>query len=98
MGSSPAWLKPKTYLEFGRLWVQALRGSSQRLTLSLVDCGFKPCVAQANDYTIGICCFSTIKYILLRSNNKDGLAGNHDHVSVWSNMFTCGLLFDELAL
>ena len=57
-----------------------------------VDRGFEPRSDQAKDYKIGISCFSA-KYAALRSMSKDLLAQNHNNVSEWSDMFTCGLLF-----
>ena len=62
------------------------------LASSTVDRGFEPLSCQTKDYKIGICCFST-KHAALRSKNKDWLAPNHNNVSKWSNMSTCGLLF-----
>jgi hypothetical protein len=62
------------------------------LTSSTVDRGFEPLLCQTKEYKIGICCFST-KHAALRSKNKDWLAPNHNNVSKWSNMSTCGLLF-----
>jgi hypothetical protein len=40
----------------------------------------------------GICCFSA-KHAALRSKRKDWLAQNQNNVSEWSDMSTCGLLF-----
>ena len=45
-----------------------------------------------HDYKIGICCFSA-KSVEIRRKSKDLLARNQDNVSKWSNMSTCGLLF-----
>jgi hypothetical protein len=47
---------------------------------------------QTKDYEIGICCFSA-KYAELRRKSKDWLARNQNNVSEWSDISTCGLLF-----
>ena len=62
------------------------------LASSVVDRGFEPWSGQTKDYKIGICCFSP-KHAALRRKNKDWLARNQDNVSKWSDMSTCGLLF-----
>ena len=62
------------------------------LTSSAVDRGFKPRSGQANEYKIGICCFSA-KHAALRRKIKDWLARNQNNVSEWSDMSTRGLLF-----
>ena len=62
------------------------------LASSVVDRGFEPWSGQTKDYKIGICCFSA-KHAALRRKNKDWLARNQDNVSKWSDMSTCGLLF-----
>ena len=61
---------------------------------SAVDHGFEPWSGPTKDYKIGItiCCFST-KHSALRRKSKDWLARNQNNVSEWSDMFTCGLLF-----
>jgi len=48
------------------------------LSLSVVDCGFKPRLGQTKDCWIVICCFSAA----LR------FAQNQDNVFKWSNMST----------
>ena len=57
-----------------------------------VDCGFEPEWDQTKTYVIGMCCFSA-KHAALRSESKDWLARNQNNVSEWSDMSTCGLLF-----
>ena len=47
---------------------------------------------QTKDYKIGICCFSA-RHAALRRKSKDWLARNQNNVSEWSDMSTCGLLF-----
>ena len=59
---------------------------------SAVDRGFEPWSGKTKDYKIGICCFSA-KHAALRRKNKDWLARNQNNVSEWSDMSTCGLLF-----
>jgi outer membrane protease len=62
------------------------------LTSSVVDRGFESPSGQTKDYEIGICCFST-KHAALRRKDYDWLARNQNNVSEWSDMSTCGLLF-----
>ena len=62
------------------------------LTSSVVDRGFEPRSGQTKDYKIGICCFSA-RHTALRRKSKDWLARNQNNVSDWSDMSTCGLLF-----
>jgi hypothetical protein len=62
------------------------------LSSSVVDRGFEPRSGQTKDYKINICCFST-KHTAQRRKNKDWLARNQNNVSQWSDMSTCGLLF-----
>ena len=62
------------------------------LALSAVDRGIKSWTSQIIDYRIGICCLSA-KYAALRSKSKDWLTRNQNNVSKWSDMSTCGLLF-----
>jgi hypothetical protein len=62
------------------------------VALSAVDYAFKSSSGKTNDYEIGICCFSD-KLATLMSKSKDWLALNQDNVSEWSDMSTCGLLF-----
>jgi hypothetical protein len=50
------------------------------LTSSAVDHGFEPRSGQANEYKIGICCFSA-KHAALRRKIKDWLARNQNNVS-----------------
>jgi hypothetical protein len=54
--------------------------------------GFEPRSDQTKDYNIGMCCFSA-KNAALRRKSKDWLARNQNNVSEWSDMSTCGLLF-----
>ena len=54
--------------------------------------GFEPRSGQNKDYKIGICCFYA-KHAALRSKSKDWLVQNQDNVTEWSDMSTCGLLF-----
>jgi hypothetical protein len=62
------------------------------LASSAVDRGFEPRSGKTKDYEIGICCFSA-KHAELRRKGKDWLARNQNNVSEWSDMSTCGLLF-----
>jgi hypothetical protein len=62
------------------------------LASSAVDHEFESRSGQTKDYTIGICYFSA-KHVALWSKSKDWLARNHNNVSEWSDMSTCGLLF-----
>jgi hypothetical protein len=62
------------------------------LSSSAVDHGFEPRSGQTKDYKIGICCFS-VKHAALTRKSKDWLAQNQNNVSKWSDMSTCGLLF-----
>jgi hypothetical protein len=62
------------------------------LASSAVDRGFEPRSGQTKDYKIGICCFSA-KHTALRRKSKDWLGRNQNNVSEWSDMSTCGLLF-----
>ena len=62
------------------------------LASSAVDRGVKPRSGQTKEYQIGICCFSA-KLAVLRRKSKDWLAQNQNDVSEWSDMYTCGLLF-----
>jgi hypothetical protein len=57
-----------------------------------VDRGFEPRSGQTKDYETGICRFSA-KHTALRRKSKDWLARNRNNVSEWSDMSTCGLLF-----
>ena len=62
------------------------------LASSAVDRGVEPRSGQTKDYKIGISCFSA-KCTALRRKSKDWLAQNQNDVSEWSDMYTCGLLF-----
>jgi hypothetical protein len=62
------------------------------LASSVVDRGFEPRSGQTKDYKLGICCFSA-KHAALRRKRKYWLARNQNHVSEWSDISTCGLLF-----
>jgi hypothetical protein len=62
------------------------------LVSSAVDREFEPRSGQTKDYKIGICCFSA-KHAALRRKSKDCLARNQNNVSEWSDMSSCGLLF-----
>ena len=55
-------------------------------------CEFEPRSSQTKDYKIGICCFSAMHEVL-RRKNKDWFARKQYNVSEWSDMSTCGLLF-----
>ena len=61
------------------------------LASSVVDRGLEPRSDQTEDYTIGICCFSTQHNI--KEMSKDWLARNQNNVSEWSDMSTRGLSF-----
>jgi hypothetical protein len=62
------------------------------LASSAGDRVFEPRSGQTKDYKIGICCFSA-RHAELRRKSKDWLARNQNNVSEWSDMSTCGLLF-----
>ena len=62
------------------------------LASSAIDRGFEPWSGQTKDYQIGFCCFSA-KHAALRRKRKDWLAWNQNNVSEWSDMSTCGVLF-----
>jgi len=62
------------------------------LASSPVDRGLELRSSQTKDYEIGICCLSA-KNATLRRKSKDWLARNQNNVSEWSDMSTCGLLF-----
>ena len=62
------------------------------LVSSAVDHGLVPRLGQTKDYKIGICCFSA-KHTALRRKSKDWSARNQNNVFEWSDMSTCGLLF-----
>ena len=59
---------------------------SRALASSAVHREFELWSRQANDYKIGICCFSAERTSLMRKNN-DWLARNQDDVSDWNNTF-----------
>ena len=62
------------------------------LALSTVDRGFESRSGLTKDYKIGICCISS-KNTALKSKSKDWLALVQNNVSEWSDMSTCGRLF-----
>ena len=62
------------------------------LASNAIDRGFESRSGQTKDYEIGICCFSA-KHAALRRKRKDWLARNQNNASEWSDMSTCGLLF-----
>ena len=62
------------------------------LASSAVDRVFEPRSGQTKDYKLGICFFSA-KHTALRGKSKHWLARNQNKVSEWSDMSTCGLLF-----
>jgi len=67
-------------------------GGFMVLNSSAVDHGFEPRSGQTNDYTIGMCCFST-KYAALKNKSKDLLDMNQDNASECSDISTGGQLF-----
>ena len=62
------------------------------LASSALDRGFEPRSGQTKDFKIGMCCFSA-NHAALKRRSKDWLARNQNNVSEWSDMSTCGLLF-----
>ena len=62
------------------------------LVSSAVEREFEPRLGQTKNYKIGICCFSA-KHTALRRKSKGWLARNQNNVSEWSDISTCGLLF-----
>ena len=62
------------------------------LASSVVECGFEPQLVNTKDYRIGIFCFYA-KHAALRRKSKDWLVRNQNNVSEWSDISTCGLLF-----
>jgi hypothetical protein len=66
-----------------------------KLASSAVDRRFKSRLGQTKEYKIVICCCS-VKYSLLRSKSKNGLARNRDNVCEWNLLTDC--CFCELAL
>lgn len=62
------------------------------LTSCVMGHEFKAWSGQTKNHRIGICCFSDIKYAVLRGKSKYLLAQNQDNVSERSDMFTSGLL------
>ena len=64
------------------------------VVLSEVDHGFKNRSGQTKCYKIGIWCFFA-KHASLRRKSKDWLVWNHDNVSEWGDMSTCGLLLQR---
>ena len=62
------------------------------LALSVVDLEVESQSGQTKDYKIDICYFS-IKNTVLRSKIKHWLAENKNIVFEWSDLSTCGQLF-----
>jgi hypothetical protein len=62
------------------------------LASSAVDRGLEARSGQTKDNTTGICWFSA-KHAALRRKSKDWLSRNQNNVSEWSDISTCGLLF-----
>jgi hypothetical protein len=62
-----------------------------KLVSCVLNREFEPRLGQANDYNIGIYCFSA-KQASLRNKNKHWLSRSQDNVSEGSNISTCGLL------
>jgi hypothetical protein len=62
------------------------------LASSAVHREFEPWSGQANDYKIGMYCFSA-NHTALRRNSKDWFARNQVNVSEWGGISIRGLLF-----
>jgi hypothetical protein len=62
------------------------------LDSSEIACELEFRSGQTKDYKIGLSCFS-FKKAALRRKSKNWLTQNQDNVSEWSDMSTCGLLF-----
>ena len=62
------------------------------LASSAVERGFEHRSGQTKDYKIGMCCFSA-KHTALTRKSKGFLARNQNNVFQWSDLSTCGLLF-----
>ena len=62
------------------------------LASSAVNREFEPWSGQANDYKIGMYCFSA-NHTALRRNSKDWFARNQVNVSEWGGISIRGLLF-----
>jgi hypothetical protein len=62
------------------------------LTSSAVDREVEPRLGQTKDYKISNCCFSA-KHAALRRKSKDWSTQNQNNLSEWSDISTCGLLF-----
>jgi hypothetical protein len=62
------------------------------LASSVVDRGCELRSDQTKDYKIDICCFSA-KHSALRNKSRVWLSRNQNNISEWSDMSTCGLLF-----
>ena len=62
------------------------------LASSAVDREVETQSSQTKDFIIGICCFSA-KHTSLRRKSKEWLARNQNNVCEWSDISTCGLLF-----
>ena len=67
------------------------------LTSSAVGRGIERWTGETKGYQIDICCFSA-KHAALKRKSKDWLARNQNNVSEWSDMSTCGLLFQRVGL
>jgi hypothetical protein len=61
------------------------------LASSVLDRGLELRSGQTNDGIFGICCFSD-KNSVYWSKSEDRLARDQDNVSVWSNMYSFGLV------
>jgi hypothetical protein len=73
-------------------WKTLIKTFSVGIALSMADLGLSLRPSETKHCVIGTCCFSA-KHALLRNKSKDCLAWHPDNVSGWSNMSTCGLLF-----
>ena len=62
------------------------------LASSAVNREFEPWSGQANDYKIGMYCFSA-NHTALRRKSKDWIARNQVNVSEWGDISIRGLLF-----
>ena len=63
-------------------------------SLNVVSRGFDPRSGQAEDYQVGVCCFSAV-HAVLGGEDKDSLAWNHDNVSGLGDVSARGLLFQS---
>ena len=71
---------------------KCIGGVMASMLVSVVDRWFEHRSGKTKDYQIGICWFSG-KYAAIRKKNKDWLAQNQGNVCKWSDISTCGLLF-----